>query len=217
MDDVVVIRPVPDVEHEVDVRPGAHRVRLFELEQMAEPDPRPASPADLGAEDLDTDLGGFAHSPVSVVVEHSVQRQFTMAARFSRQVEEGGFLAGQVFRGPGGPGGFIVKVTAAIKAERSGASRYNFTFTGESFLRIGEQISARPGQERLLGWYHTHLFPATDALGLSSVDIDLHRSTFRLPWQVAALVNLTRDGRMLRFYRADGQGMALAPYWVVPR
>lgn len=212
----MLIRPAPAIEHEVEVKSGTRRARLFGLEQITEPEPLSATAADLGTDDLGAGLAGFAYSPVCVVVERAVQRALTVSTPFSCQVEEGGFLAGQVFRSTSDKAGFIVKITAAIRAERSGASRHNFTFTGESFLRIGEQISARRDLDRLLGWYHTHLFAATSEPGLSRVDIDLHRSTFRLPWQVAALVNLTKDGRVLRFYRADGQDMVLAPYWVAP-
>jgi hypothetical protein len=214
MDDVMLFRPVPAIEHEFPVKAGARPV--FGLEEIAEPELRRATPADVGTGDLGGAVTGLAWCPVRVAVASAVQREFIATRRFSRQVEEGGFLVGHVFRGPGREDGFIVKVTAAVTAERSGASRHDFTFTGESFLRIGEQI-ARSGRERLLGWYHTHLFPATDAIGLSRVDAELHRSTFRLPWQVAALVNLAAEGRRLRFYCLDGQRLILAPYWVVPQ
>ncbi|HET9895627.1 MAG TPA: hypothetical protein VFQ44_11930 [Streptosporangiaceae bacterium] len=210
----MLFRPVPAVEHEFAVRSGARRV--FGLEEIIEPEPACAAPADLGTEDLSGAAAGFEYCPVRVVVAEAVRREFIATRRFSRHVEEGGFLAGRVFRGSADQAGFIVKVTAAINAERSGASRHSFTFTGESFLRIGAQIGG-PASERLLGWYHTHFSAATDAMGLSPVDIDLHRSTFRLPWQVAGLVNLARDGRVLRFYCMDGQRMVLAPYWVAPR
>jgi hypothetical protein len=214
MDDVMLFRPVPAIEHEFSVKVGARPV--FGLEEIAEPELRRATPADLGTGDLGSEATGFGWCPVRVAVASAVQREFISTKRFSRLVEEGGFLVGHVFRGTGSEDGFIVKVTAVVTAERSGASRHDFTFTGESFLRIGEQL-ARSGKECLLGWYHTHLWPATDAIGLSSVDIELHRSTFRLPWQVAALVNFAADGRMLRFYCLDGQRMILAPYWVVPQ
>lgn len=45
----------------------------------------------------------------------------------------------------------------------------------ESFLRVSHQIEDRDGAEKLLGWYHTHLFAATSRSGPSSVDVELHR------------------------------------------
>jgi hypothetical protein len=114
------------------------------------------------------------------------------------------------------PGGYLIQLTAALSAERTGASLLNFTFTGESFLRVSQQLESRGGKEQLLGWYHTHLFAATSRPGLSSVDVELHRSTFRRPWQVAALVNIGHRGRVLRFYHGEGEEMTLVPYWTVP-
>lgn len=219
MQKVELVRPAPEVAHSVSVRSGAGRGRVFQLEEIAPPDPPLASLADLGA-DVSAAAGGpgaRADGTVQVVLPQLVRDGFMAGTPFSDQVEEGGFLTGQVFRDPARDGGFLVEISEAIRAERTGASMLNFTFTGESFLRISELISARQHGEQLLGWYHTHLFPATDAIGLSSVDVELHQSTFRRPWQVAALVNLTDDGRVLRFYRSDGAAMARAPYWVVRR
>ena len=135
---------------------------------------------------------------------------------FSDEIEEGGFLAGTVYRDADRPGGYLVHVTAVLPAERTGASMINFTFTGESFLRVSQQLEKRGKDEKLLGWYHTHLFAATSRLGLSSVDVELHRSTFRRPWQVAGLVNIADGHRVLRFYHGEGKQMTLVPYWAVP-
>lgn len=211
MDDVALVRPAPEVVHSVALKADRHRVPLFQLEEVSEPEPPETTLADLGADNPP----GRPDSPVSVVIAGSTYEAFVESAPFSLEVEEGGFLAGRVFRESQGTANFIVEITAAIRAERTGASMLNFTFTGESFLRISERIFARQQGEQLLGWYHTHLFPASDTLGLSSVDVDLHRSTFRRPWQVAALINITETGRMLRFYRAEDETMALAPYWRV--
>jgi proteasome lid subunit RPN8/RPN11 len=214
MDGIALVRPAPQVAHGVAVQAGARRASLFHLEEVEEPEPPEATLADLGA-DVAADDGacGLPSSPISVLIDRAVRHAFVADTPFSTEVEEGGFLAGRVFRDSGRPGCYIIEITAVLRAERTGASMLNFTFTGESFLRVGERISARNRGESLLGWYHTHLFPATDALGLSSVDVDLHRSTFRRPWQVAALINITDTGRVLRFYRSDGKSMARAPYW----
>lgn len=107
-------------------------------------------------------------------------------------------------------------VTGALPAEQVGASLLHFTFTGDSFDRVKRRLDQDRQGERLLGWYHTHLFPATEAMGLSSIDYRLHFTTFRIPWQVAGLVNLDGDDRVLRFYVRRGDEMSLCPHQTVP-
>lgn len=217
MDQIALIRPAPQMTYGVDVRSRARGAPLFHLEEVAEPEPPVSTLAERGADITGSDTGSSSHSPISVVLSQEIWHAFLVTTPYSAEVEEGGFLTGHVFRDRDEPSCFIVEITDVIPAVRTGASMINFTFTGESFLRIGEKISASDTREQLLGWYHTHLFSATDALGLSSVDIDLHRSTFRRPWQVAALINITGTSRVLRFYCTDGDTMIRAPYWTVER
>jgi proteasome lid subunit RPN8/RPN11 len=217
-------RPAPRVTHELRVRNGPRPRLNFFVEEMPDPEPPQSTLAALGAaaaEETSADFqpGGGDGRPVAIVIPDSIVTSLVKAYPFSDEIEEGGFLAGTVYRDAARPGGFLVHLTAVLPAERTGASMINFTFTGESFLRISQQLESRGRGEKLLGWYHTHLFAATSRLGLSSVDVELHRSTFRRPWQIAALVNIAEDGRVLRFYH-QGQGsaekMTLVPYWTVP-
>lgn len=155
--------------------------------------------------------------PVVIAIPDALRTSLVRTFPFSEEIEEGGFLAGKVYRDTDRAGGYVVHVTDAIPAERTGASMLNFTFTGESFLRVSEQLASRGEDEALLGWYHTHLFAATSRSGLSSADVELHRSTFRRPWQVAALINISNGGRVLRFYHGGaGDQMTKVPYWTVP-
>ncbi|TQS46761.1 JAB N-terminal domain-containing protein [Cryptosporangium phraense] len=208
-----MVRPTPAVDGVIGIRTSGTVTPLFHLEEVAEPDPPLATLEDLGVTDP-----APAHGSVAVVVAADVHAQFDHEADFSREVEEGGFLAGHVHRDSADPTRLLVEITAALAAERTGASMLHFTFTGESFLRIARQLIRRGNGERLVGWYHTHLFSASDRLGLSSIDVDLHLTTFRRPWQVAGLVNLDRTSRVLRFYHrapdASAAPMELSPYWV---
>ncbi|WP_322779703.1 JAB N-terminal domain-containing protein [Frankia sp. Cas4] len=238
-DRVALVRPAPEVEGRVEVTVGSGRPRLFHLEEIHEPDPPTATLAELGAdmaaipgaEAAEAAEAAPAASPgVAVVVDRDVADALKHRMTFSTEVEEGGFLAGHVYRDADRPGSHLVKITAAIPGERTGASLLHFTFTGESFLRINEQLARSGRDERLVGWYHTHLFPATSEIGLSSIDVELHTTTFRRPWQVAGLVNIDRhdrDDRVLRFYHAQAtaagagapdatatEDMVLASYWV---
>ncbi len=64
-----------------------------------------------------------------------------------------------------------------------------------------------------MGWYHTHLFSGKES-GLSAIDVALHLGTFRQPWQVVSLINLTGDERLLRFYARSGDSMLECEQWV---
>jgi proteasome lid subunit RPN8/RPN11 len=212
LDHVALVRPAPRMEHEIEVTSGGPRPQVFHVEEVSDPQPPSATLADLGV----TDGVSPVSAPIGVVLRADAYDDLIATAPFSDEVEEGGFLAGHVYRDAHGPQNHLVEVTAALQAERTGASLLHFTFTGESFLRMSEHLARRGRGERLVGWYHTHLFPASDSLGLSSIDVDLHHGTFRRPWQVAGLVNLDSATRILRFSRpahADS-GMVLAPYWV---
>jgi proteasome lid subunit RPN8/RPN11 len=214
-------RPAPRVTHEIRTRTGPRPRLRLSVEEMPEPEPPETTLAALGAVPEDTggtwdDEHADAGPPVVIVAPEALVDTFVRSYPFSDEIEEGGFLAGTVYRDANRPGGYLVHVTAMLPAERTGASMINFTFTGESFLLVSQQLEKRGKEEKLLGWYHTHLFGATSRLGLSSVDVELHRSTFRRPWQVAALVNITGDGRVLRFYHRVDDEMALVPYWTVP-
>lgn len=213
LEGVALTRPAPGVIHEVRVAPGPRRPPVFTVETLPEPEPPPGSLAALGVPGADTATTGT----VTVVTPAALAASLVRTYPFSEQLEEGGFLVGTVYRDAGRADGYLLHLTDVIPAERTGASAIGFTFTGESFLRVSEQLAARAEGATLLGWYHTHLFPAASRPGLSSVDVDLHRSTFRRPWQVAALVTISAGGRELTFYhgRAGGQ-MTQVPYWPVP-
>jgi proteasome lid subunit RPN8/RPN11 len=203
-----LVRPVPAVAGEVRIDSRDGRPRRFNVEEVPPPPPPLLSLRDLGLAPPEGD------QPVSVVLPQDVFEAFTSTMAFDTDVEDGGFLAGTVHRDSENESRYIVQITAVLPAERTGASLLAFTFTGESFLRIVELLELRGAGEQLVGWYHTHLFPATDDFGLSSIDVRLHKSTFRQPWQVAALVNLHQGSRTLRFYGSEGEELRLARYLV---
>jgi hypothetical protein len=206
------VRPAPEIAMSVDIGRDSGRLRMFHVEEMPEPEPAAATPAELGAP-----LAEPGDAPVVVILEPDAQAALAELMPFSDNVEEGGFLAGHVYSDATRPGNYVVVVTAVLRAERTGASLLHFTFTGDSFLRVGDVISGRGADEVLVGWYHSHLFPASSALGLSSIDVDLHTNTFRRPWQVAGLVNLSADTRLVRFYAERDGRMMEVPIWVSER
>jgi hypothetical protein len=222
-----LVRPVPRATGSADLRIRGDRPRRFHLEPVAEPEPPYAGRADLGVGDDGPSPAGPERAGDGVVFASQVYEGLLSDMRFSPDVEEGGFLLGRVFRDLDRPGNHLIHVAEALPAERTGASLLQFTFTGESFLRINEEVGRRgaggsdqPGHDhapvRLVGWYHTHLFAATDHLGLSTIDVELHRRTFRQSWHVAGLVNVAGGSRQLRVYGWDGTAMYQLPYWVGP-
>jgi hypothetical protein len=153
---------------------------------------------------------------VKVLVHESVKRDLKHGRPFSEKVEEGGFLVGRVFEDAEQPGTFIVEVTGAPRAEHTGASLLHLTFTGDSFSEIKRRLREDLADQRLVGWYHTHVFPASVPMGLSSIDLELHFTTFRQPWQLAGLINLDGNGkRTLRFYVEKERLMVPCPQWEV--
>ena len=170
-------------------------------------------------------LGAFIAEPpvpeprISILIHEGIYRHLAETRAFSNRYEEGGFFVGMVYANEKLPNGFIIEIRDAINAEHFGASFSHLNFTGESFAQIKKLIREQRPEEKILGWYHTHLFSA-DALdiGLSRVDLQLHNTTFLNIWQVAGLINFENDGsRLLRFYvRAEGQReMYEQPYWVI--
>ncbi|MCP4654565.1 MAG: hypothetical protein GY856_03995 [bacterium] len=200
-------RPRPEVEKAVAVEAYAEgETPSFKIRRVPDPDPPLARLADFEVTD---DNGDF----VKVLVHDEVARQLEDKLAFSDEVEEGGFLVGRVYRDEAHDGTFLVEVNDALGAQHTGASLLHFTFTGDSFQEVKRRLHGRR-DDQLLGWYHTHLFPASEEMGLSTIDLELHFTTFKKPWQLAGLVNFERDGgRKLRFYVRRDDTMALCPQW----
>jgi proteasome lid subunit RPN8/RPN11 len=217
LENLAMVRPTPAVEGHVEIRSDGRRRRTAHVEELPDPEPPSTMLTGLHVADPDHPSGGpsddLEAEPVAVVLSQTAHAMLT-GHEFSAEVEEGGFLIGQRHLDRDHPGRHLLEVTAVAPAQSTGASLLRFTFTGESFLRLSDLIARRGHDEHILGWYHTHLFAATPDFGLSTVDVKLHTSTFRRKWQVAALLNLGPDGRVLRFYRSDGDGLTEAPFWV---
>lgn len=154
-------------------------------------------------------------APVKIVLKRSLYQDLCHQRPLSSKVEEGGFLIGKVYRDGDDEDIYLLEVSNALTAEHTGASFLHLTFTGDSFVEVKRTLNQSHPGERLLGWYHTHLFPATPNFGLSSIDVELHFSTFTIPWQLAGLINIDNNQRTLRFYARQGNKMVLCPYWVI--
>jgi JAB N-terminal domain len=161
---------------------------------------------------------GNAQANVRILLREETYQELCQTRPLSLSVEEGGFLVGNVYQDAQVEGGILLELTTALIAQHTGASLMHFTFTGNSFAEVKQVLRKTQTEERVLGWFHTHLFPAAENFGLSSIDVDLHFRTFSIPWQIAGLINLnnpTGTDRTLRFYRRQGNKMTLCPYTIV--
>jgi len=125
----------------------------------------------------------------------------------SDTVEVGGFLVGQVYRDSANEQ-LLVDIQHVLAAENTSASFALLRFTADSWSAMRRRLAGDLGGLRLLGWWHTHLFPATDSFGLSGLDETLHRLYFPNPWHFAALLNVSGEqGRVLRCYQPDADAI----------
>jgi hypothetical protein len=142
----------------------------------------------------------------------------------SKKKEEGGYILGNVYRLAGGPENedapdfrWLLEVTDLLMAEDTVGSPALLLFTGDSWSKISRRRDRDYPTRRLVGWFHTHLFPATDTFGLSGIDQDMHSWYLPKPWQVAILLNQEKDKeRSVRCYQRGPTGeLVETPFEVV--
>jgi hypothetical protein len=202
-----IARPVPAVHGTMEFHTGDVTQSRFRVNRSVEPEL---------PEFLTDELGESAATltGTGVILTAATHELLAQGLPLSDLMEVGGFLSGKAFRAGDRPGAHLLLIEGVIPAQHAGASGSQFTFTGDSFREMNHRLDTMEGQ-RLLGWYHTHLFPATDQMGLSSTDVGLHFRTFQQPWQVAGLINYFDARRTLRFYVRDGSTMTECPQWIV--
>jgi hypothetical protein len=202
-----IARPIPTVEGTVDFYADEPAPSPLKVRRAAEPELPPFDLAQLGE-------GGPMLTGTGVILTAQTYDLLTRDLVLSEIMEVGGFLAGRAMRAAGRTDTYLLVVETILPAQHSGASGGLFTFTPDSFRDMNAQLDTMEGQ-RLVGWYHTHLFGATKEMGLSRTDLGLHFRTFQQPWQVAGLINYFRGRRVLRFYVRYGNTMTECPQWII--
>lgn len=147
-----------------------------------------------------------------VLIPAPLYEELRRGLSLSDKKEEGGYLLGNVFRLPGSPEQeqnsdfrWLVEVTSLVMAEGTVGNLVELLFTGDSW----SEISRRRDREKrqLVGWFHTHLFPASESFGLSGRDQEMHAWYLPRPWQVAILLNFEHTGpRTVRCYQRGPEG-----------
>jgi hypothetical protein len=135
-----------------------------------------------------------------VIMYQHVYSQLLTDMKFSPQIEEGGYLPGKAYRKTGSPENvddpnfqWIVEITDAVLAQNTRASSGALVFSGDSWSKISRQMDTEFSGKKLIGWFHTHLFEASDKFGLSGLDQDLHCQFLKKPFQIAILINISPD------------------------
>jgi hypothetical protein len=119
----------------------------------------------------------------------------------SDTVENGGYLMGQAYRTPRSPTDeadpkfkWAIEITDVLPAAGAHGTPVLLLFNGDTWSQMRRAVARDYPDKKLVSWFHTHLFAATDEFGLSGLDVDLHRQFYSRPWQVAILINIDGQG-----------------------
>lgn len=148
-----------------------------------------------------------------VILHYHVYDSLVNKLELSDKAENGGYLLGKVFRYPDSPEEedhanfrWVLEITDVFKSGETYGNAVLLMFTHDSWSEIKRKIDSEFQDKKLVSWFHTHLFKATNDFGLSSLDQKLHGNFFSKPWQVALLLNIDKSGnRELRCFQMDDQ------------
>jgi len=148
-----------------------------------------------------------------ILVRQNVYDQL-MEMELSDKVENGGYLLGLPFRTPRSPKNeddpkfkWTVEITDLLAAQGAHGTPGLLLFNGDVWSQMRRTASRDLPDKKLVSWFHTHLFAASDDFGLSGLDQELHRQFFSRPWQVAVLVNIdSQGGREVRCFQRGAKG-----------
>jgi hypothetical protein len=147
-----------------------------------------------------------------IVMDLNIYDELVTQLKLSATEENGGYLIGNVYRDPESPADeehpdfkWLVEVTQVVPAEGTFGNQLLLLFTSETWSRVNQRIDKEFPNQKLIGWYHTHLFAGSDSFGLSELDQVLHRQFFTKPWQVALLLNIENNVRELRSFQKNLQ------------
>ena len=121
---------------------------------------------------------------VSVFVDRAAYIRVSVHSCSSDTVEVGGVLVGEWCVDEETGDQFVI-VKHALPARHTHQGSVYLTFTQDSLVDLHDQIEKRFGDERIVGWYHTH---PRMGIFLSHYDTWLHKNFFPEPWQVALVV-----------------------------
>ena len=148
------------------------------------------------------------------VLMHSQVYRDLLEITLSEKVENGGYLLGVPHRNLRSPKSeddpkfkWTIEITDIIQAHGAHGSPGLLLFNGDCWSEMRRTASRDHPDKKLVSWFHTHLFAASDDFGLSGLDQDLHRQFFPKPWQVAILINIdAQSEREVRCFQRGPEG-----------
>lgn len=158
-----------------------------------------------------------------VMISDSVYKALQEELKLSSKVEDGGYLLGLPYRQPESPEdednarfSWLLEITDVVQAEAALGRLGSLLFTGETWSRVTRRRDRDFPDKKLVAWFHTHLFEASEDFGLSGMDQDLHRRFLTKPWQVAVLLNIDKKGRRtVRCFQRGPEGeLVECPFYV---
>ncbi len=167
------------------------------------PVPEPPLP-ERDAEDFGKTVihGNDCDAPGRIFMPSNIYDDLHVKMELSQSVEQGGYVLGQVYRQPGSPAKeddpefkWVLEITHLLMGENMVGSPAMLLFTGDTWSKNSRRRERDFADQKLAGWFHTHLFPASDYFGLSGLDQQMHAWYLSKPWQIAVLLNLESDGR----------------------
>jgi hypothetical protein len=173
--------------------------------------PLPAAPrSKFGRAEL---MGRGEKGRGTVLMHRRVYRDL-LEITLSDRVENGGYLLGNPYRKARSPQGeddpkfnWTVEITDLIQAHDAVGRPALLLFNGDCWSQMRRTAARDYPDRKLVSWFHTHLFAASDDFGLSGLDQDLHRQFFSRPWQVAVLINIDgQDRREVRCFQRGPEG-----------
>ena len=147
-------------------------------------------------------LGEPVAGEIPVVAAGAVLDEVSALTHAAGDLEIGGVLIGALLRDPDAREVFV-RVTGQIPARYAEASEVRLTFSADTWHDIQRQLDARGGDERIVGWWHSHPvagWNAADELAergepgvfddcFSEHDLAVHRTVFPGAHCVALVAN----------------------------
>ena len=146
-----------------------------------------------------------ASPQVSVIFNGRVQADIDLALARQSPADGGGVLVGTADPVLG-----LVVVLGSEPLPPDAQTSRSVEFTPASWAHMIDVVIERHPGQRIVGWYHAH---AGSGVFLSGHDLLIHTTFFSQPWQVAYVVDPTRDERGLFAWR--GQQIARIEHWDV--
>ena len=207
-----------DVEGVFRLPPRSENKPRIQFRPIPQPSLADRDPATFPATQV---LGKGEPQSGRVFIPEGIYAKLSHELSLSDQVEEGGFLLGNVYRQLGSDEKedapdfrWLVEITDLVMAEKTVGSAARLLFTGDSWSQVSRRRDRDHPGRKLVGWFHTHVFPATDDFGLSGLDQDMHAWFLPKPWHVAILLNLEKNGnRTVRCYqRGPDRDLVESPF-----